>query len=121
MRSTPVTQRLPRIQRLSKITRIDGVPVYVHWSVLVISAVILLNSARQPLLTVIALFCYWGMLLLHETGHMLLARRLNAAVLSIEIYPLHGLCRCENPWSELDYCLIAWGGVLASSQSQFRW
>jgi hypothetical protein len=36
-------------------------------------------------------------------------------VTAIELYPLHGWCRFETPWSRYDHTIIAWGGVLAQA------
>jgi Zn-dependent protease len=44
---------------------------------------------------------------------MIAAHRKHVRVLSIELYPIHGFCRFEMPWSKFDHCVIAWGGVLA--------
>ncbi len=44
---------------------------------------------------------------------MYVAQRLGCRVTAIELYPIVGICRFETPWSRLDHCLIAWGGVAA--------
>jgi Zn-dependent protease len=44
---------------------------------------------------------------------MIAAHRKHSRVLSIEIYPIFGLCHFEIPWSRFDHCVIAWGGVVA--------
>jgi Zn-dependent protease len=52
-------------------------------------------------------------MLLHEWGHLAAARRRRHAVYAIELYPIHGLTRCEAARSAGDASVIAWGGVLA--------
>jgi hypothetical protein len=42
-------------------------------------------------------------------------RRAPQASSGIELYPIHGFCRFEMPWSRFDHCVIAWGGVMAQA------
>jgi hypothetical protein len=105
--------------RLTRINRIWGVDVYVHWSVFLVSAFFLLNAGRKPLLTVIGLAAYWSILLIHECGHLIAAQRLNCEVYSIELYPVFGFTRFQTPWSQFDHTIIAWGGVLAQATVAF--
>src|ERR1041385_5381819 len=100
---------------LAQVGKIKGVKVYIHWSVATISALILLNAIHQPMISLIGLICYWGIILLHETGHLIAAQRLGCRVFSIELYPIWGITRFEVPWSRFDQCVIAWGGVLAQA------
>jgi len=102
-----------KLERLTRIGVIKGVPVYVHWSVILVSFLILFNAVRRPLVSVVGLVSYLAVLLLHECGHLIAAHRVHATVISIELYPLHGLCTFEMPWSRFDHALIAWGGVIA--------
>jgi Zn-dependent protease len=100
---------------LAEIGRIRNVRVYAHWSVLGISAFILLNAIKRPMISLIGSLCYWGVILLHETGHLIAAQRLGCRVHSIELYPIWGITRFQIPWSRFDHCVIAWGGVLAQA------
>src|ERR1051325_1734620 len=100
---------------LAQVGKIRGVKVYVHWSVAAISVLILLNAIEQPMVSLIGLLCYWGVILLHETGHVIAAQRLGCTVFSIELYPVWGIPRLGTPWSRFDHCFIAWGGVLAQA------
>ena len=58
---------------------------------------------------------YYGVILIHECGHMVAARRRGSAVWSIELYPLWGVTRFDEPYSRYDYCIIAWSGVIAQA------
>jgi Zn-dependent protease len=89
------------------------VAVYVHWSALVIAAIALLESYRNPLVAAIAILSFAGLMLLHEIGHAVMAQRMRSKVYWIHLFPIHGQVCYEQPWSEMDDCLIAWGGVLA--------
>jgi Zn-dependent protease len=93
--------------------RIDGVKVYVHWSVFAIAAIFLLGAIERPAVTFTGLTCYFLILLIHESGHMVVARKRGCEVECIEIYPIHGRTCFTTPWSRYDHCLIAWGGVVA--------
>ena len=97
----------------ARITRLSGTTVYVHWSVIVITALLLMNSINDAAATLFLVASYLGVLLLHEWGHALAARRKGYAVWSIELYPLHGFTRYDAPHSHYDACVVAWGGVLA--------
>jgi Zn-dependent protease len=58
---------------------------------------------------------YFGVLLIHECGHMILAQRKGYAVCAIELYPICGCVCFEEPWSRYDRAVIAWGGVVAQA------
>src|SRR5579862_6968955 len=102
-----------RIGRLTRFMRIGRVDVSVHWSVLLIAAVILAGAIRQPLLSLVGLTAYLGVLFIHECGHLIAAQRRHCEVFEIELYPIYGITRFQTPRSRFDHCVIAWGGVLA--------
>ena len=101
------------MNRLPEVMKIDGVRVYVHWSVFAIALLILLQAIQRPALSFVGLICYFGVLLIHESGHMVVARQKGCDVDRIELYPIFGRTHFSNPWSEFDHQLIAWGGVIA--------
>jgi membrane-associated protease RseP (regulator of RpoE activity) len=101
--------------RLAQVGRINGVNVYVHWSVFAISGLILLGAIQRPAISLIGLLGYLGVILIHEAGHLLAAQRKGCAVFSIELYPIWGITRFSAPFSRLDLCQIAWAGVLAQA------
>jgi len=45
---------------------------------------------------------------------MVAAQRKRCAVWSIELYPIWGITRFDEPYSRYDHCIIAWGGVVAA-------
>jgi Zn-dependent protease len=81
--------------------------------VLLIGAVILLGATTEPFLAFATLGSYYGIILLHECGHMVVAQRKRCKVWSIELYPIWGITRFSEPYSRFDRCIIAWGGVVA--------
>jgi stage IV sporulation protein FB len=104
-----------RLRKLTELMKINGVSVYVHWSVLLIAALMLLNTPRRPVLTLVGLTAWLSVILIHECGHMIAAHRRRCAVSSIELYPIFGITCFQTPWSRFDHCVIAWGGVLAQA------
>ena len=94
---------------------IRGVKVFFHWSVLLIGGLLLLGAVEDPRLAFTVLAAYYGVILLHECGHMVAAQRKGCLVTSIELYPIWGITRFSEPYSRYDYCVIAWGGVLAQA------
>lgn len=104
-----------RIDKETKVGPIRGVDTYVHWTVFLVSGLILAGVVRQPALSLLGLTAYFAVLLIHETGHLIAAQRKGCPVFSIKLYPVFGVTRFGTPWSRLDHCIIAWGGVLAQA------
>lgn len=53
------------------------------------------------------------LMLVHELGHAIMARRQGLAVHEIRLYFMHGVCEYEHAYSKRKQALVAWGGVLA--------
>jgi membrane-associated protease RseP (regulator of RpoE activity) len=104
-----------KLDKQTKIGKIRGVDTYVHWTVLVVAALILSGVVRNPGLTLLGLSAYLAVLLIHETGHLIAAQRMGCRVVSIELYPIFGITEFETPWTRFDHCVIAWGGVIAQA------
>ncbi|HEV2697230.1 MAG TPA: site-2 protease family protein [Terriglobales bacterium] len=104
-----------RVDKLTQIMRVCGVPVYVHWSVWLIALLILFNVIHNPAKSLLGLVAYFSVLLIHESGHLIAAQRMHCEVRSIQLYPIFGVTHFETPWSKLDHCIIAWGGVIAQA------
>ena len=88
-------------------------PIYIHWSVFAIAAVLAIGSMRKPAHAVVAILSYFAIILIHECGHAWVARRRHYRVNCIRIAGYHGRCEIEAPEYEWDDVAIAWGGVLA--------
>ena len=84
------TMRLLKLNKLFEVMEIRGVKVFAHWSVLLLGAVILMGALEQPMLAVTVLASYYGVILIHECGHMIAAQRKGCRVWSIELYPIWG-------------------------------
>jgi stage IV sporulation protein FB len=104
-----------KIRKLTEIMQIRGVRVYAHWSVLLIGTLILFGALERPAETLAAWTAYFSVILIHECGHMIAAHRKGYEVTAIELYPIHGFARYQEPWSRYDHAVIAWGGVVAQA------
>jgi Zn-dependent protease len=93
--------------------RIYGAPVYLHWSALLVVALIIVQSVNNPILAIISAASYFGIILVHETGHAFFVRRLGYQVHGIYLGFIHGLCEYELPYNMKHQAIIAWGGVIA--------
>jgi Zn-dependent protease len=78
----------------------------------VASAVLLFISLENPAVALETVACYFGVILLHETGHAWFARRRGLDVIAIRIGFLHGSCEYEAPDYRRDEYVIAWGGAI---------
>ena len=99
-------------QRFVKIFSVRGVPVYLHWTLVVLLAVFLIFGwdDRETTLTVL---CIFFILFVHEAGHMLMAARYHVRVTRIDLYPLMGLTIMEGWLTQMAHVAVSWGGVLA--------
>lgn len=94
-------------------TQILNAPIYIHWSTYVVCSVVGLAALRSPLHGLIAVLCYFGIIVVHEYGHAYAAHKLNYRVEAIYLYPIHGSCIHEEAYNRHDDAWIIWGGVLA--------
>ena len=101
--------RVPPLFRLGSINR---VPVLVHWSVPLVAGVMIIAGLDHIITTIAGITAYLLLIIIHELGHQFLASRLGYGVVSVEIYPVHGICRFDHPETKLDAAIIAWGGVV---------
>ncbi len=91
-----------------RLFRVFGVPVRVHWTILLAALVFSRFSFRPG--TWVGLFL---IIFIHEVGHLILARRAGCEVYSIEMHGLGGMCLYSGYPPPLQSALIAWGGVFA--------
>lgn len=93
-----------------QIGRIHGIPLRIHWT-MPIGALIFSGFAFAPAFWV----GFFVVVLVHELGHALLARRYRQRVLSIDITGFGGLTRFAGRATRREHAVIAWGGVLAQA------
>jgi Zn-dependent protease len=94
---------------------IFGARVHLHWSALVAAGLLVGAMARQPVHAVLLVTSYFGLILLHEAGHAVLARHFGYRPGNIYLTFIHGLCEFDSPDNRKDLAMIAWGGVLAQA------
>jgi Zn-dependent protease len=102
---------LPRYFRIRHL-RLFGAPVLVHWSVFIVVGICSLMAFEAPISAMIALLSYFGMILLHECGHAIVARHYGCRVHEIRLSILHGECVHSAPYEQFDDIAISWGGVI---------
>jgi len=95
-----------------RLGRWRGVPVTLHWTVL-LALPWFYYQTRSASATAISCVAFSFLLVAHELGHAAVARWRNVGVEGIQLYFIHGLCTHDEPYSEEDDVLIAWGGVAA--------
>lgn len=91
--------------------KVLGARVHIHWSVFLAIVGLFALWIRHPAHAAVVIVCYLGLILLHEAGHVWVARRLGYQAENIYLGILHGVCEVERPDSRRDHALIAWGGV----------
>lgn len=81
-----------------RIGRIAGVPLLLHWSVLVVVAIVAANLAPVAGLagTLAGTVGFLLSILVHELAHALVARHHGVATTSIELWALGGMARLER-------------------------
>jgi Zn-dependent protease len=92
-----------------------GIPVYVHWTFLLLPLWILWSHPEDSPVELSLIFtllpAVFGCVVLHEFGHALMARRFGIATQDVTLYPIGGVARLtrmsEKPLEEL---LIAVAG-----------
>lgn len=105
--------RPPNWSTLIEVMQIRRVRVFVHWSVFLLAAIILFEAREAPRVAFAVVCSYFGVLLLHECGHLVAAQQKGCQVWSVELYPFWGITRYDEPYSQRDHCVIAWAGVVA--------
>lgn len=90
-----------------------GAAIFLHWSVFVALGVMALFAFVSPIYTALFMGSYLTIIFAHEMGHAFVASRLRYRVDAIGVTFWHGWCRHEEPDTEWEDVLIAWGGVAA--------
>ena len=88
--------------------RFAGAPIRVHWTVIIL---MLYFGGWEPAAWVgVALI-----VLVHELGHAVLVRAVNARVTEVMVYGFGGYCSWRGQVTARGRALIAWGGVLGQA------
>jgi Zn-dependent protease len=102
-----------------RLGRAFGIDVYVHWSFLLIPALVLYGNLDSGLTVALAgvglVLALFGCVVLHELGHALMARSFHIGTRDITLYPIGGIARLERmPERPLAEILIAIAGPLVN-------
>lgn len=89
-----------------------GVPVSMHWTVLLAFPFLYLMF-DSFIAAAVGMVAFLFLLGVHELGHVLVARRRKVYVEEIKLFFLHGETALGLRRTPADECWIAWGGVLA--------
>jgi Zn-dependent protease len=77
-----------------------GIGLYVHWSFLVVPALVIFSTSSSGLETLLLVaglaVALFGCVLLHELGHALMARRFGIGTRDITLFPIGGVARLER-------------------------
>jgi Zn-dependent protease len=95
--------------RSLKIGKAFGIGLYVHWTFLLLPALILFanvdNGIEAMLFGLTFILSVFGCVVLHELGHALMAKSYGIGTRDITLFPIGGVARLEgmgsNPWQEI--------------------
>jgi Zn-dependent protease len=91
-----------------QIATVRGIPIRLHWT---LPVGMLVLGGFSPAIWLAFLVLILG----HEAGHALLARRYGFRVENIDVTGFGGLCRWTGSATEHQRSVIAWGGVAAQA------
>ena len=93
-------------QGLWQLARWKGVPILLHWTVLL--GLVWFGLRYQRIVpALLTFFGFFALLLVHELGHAIAARSRMVSVYEIRLYLLHGLCSHAMPYRPRDEVFIA--------------
>jgi hypothetical protein len=74
--------------------------------------IVVVLAGKDALAALVLILGHLGVMLLHEWGHVLAARRRRCSPYRIELYPIHGRTHVAHVPTRFDAGVIAWGGPL---------
>jgi Zn-dependent protease/CBS domain-containing protein len=104
-----------------KLGRIAGIPIYIHWTFLILLGWILFaglsagKTVNAALVEVGFVLSIFGCVVLHELGHALMARRFGVQTSDITLLPIGGVARLQRiPEKPSEELLVAIAGPLVN-------
>ncbi len=93
-----------------RVGRLGRAPLRIHWTT-PIGLFLLSGLSLNPLVWA----AFLAIMVVHELGHALLARRHGLSLVSIDITAVGGACRLAGDPTLREAAIVAWGGVLAQA------
>ena len=104
-----------------KVATIAGIPIKIHWSfsltLLIIGGLILKHQLdfRTSIFLSLFVFILFVLVIMHEYGHALMARKFHISTRDIIISPIGGIARLEGmPQKPVQELLVAFAGPLVN-------
>jgi ATP-dependent Clp protease adapter protein ClpS len=98
-----------------RVATIGGVPVFVHWSALIVGILAATSARFRPLETLYCLAAFAVLIAAHELGHVLAARVYGLKVYAVEVSGAGGTCHLQAPSAIGDTLFVASAGLLAQA------
>jgi Zn-dependent protease len=92
--------------------RIFGVPIRIHWTVLIVVAVCIHRGLGDPGEAIALGGSFLALMFLHDAAHVVVARAKRRQVMGVELRALHGNSVISS-LSDREGITIAWAGVVA--------
>jgi len=102
----------PNLRGYFPVITITGVPIWMHWSLLLLIPVAFFLTRSFPA-ALVAAFSFVVLLLTHELGHVAIAKWLGRHVVEVQIRMFDGVCFYVRSGNKLEKALVSAGGVLA--------
>lgn len=100
-----------------KLFEVRKTPVFVHWSLPAVGALISLFCASAPNQLIYYYIAFVLLVIVHESGHFLAATALRLKVFAVEISGFGGICRTARPRRVLHSVFLYSAGLLAQALS----
>jgi stage IV sporulation protein FB len=101
------------VREFYKIWNFWDIPVFIHWSTVAFSGVLVLCSTFLGIQMIFLVAAVLTVMLLHEYGHAYFAERMGYKAERIDLFPMFGLCYYEAPDTQYEDAIVVWGGVVA--------
>ncbi len=100
-----------------------GVPIFAHWSALIMVLMVAAGSYQQPVVLVVTLIVLIFAILLHELGHGLTAQAFGSRGITITLWAFGGLCRSTRDPARIgrELAIVAAGPAVSLALAVIGW
>ena len=95
----------------SRLFNYADAPVRVHLSIILVFVYFYLKHADVS--AIYYAFSYLVLILVHELGHAYYAHKCQYRILSVDIFPIHGVCKFEHDSNSDPRIIVYAGGLIA--------